>query len=153
MVRKKNDNGLISLLSRHHHLFSRKTFTAAYLSQKCCHIDWTCASCIQQISAAFTRSLFPLGSRIAIHIKYVITNDSLRLHSSVLSGGSSGAITYSAIQAAKEYKLGAGKKVVVILPDGIRNYMTKFVSDQWMEAHLFKEPPEREFLYVNLSQP
>lgn len=67
----------------------------------------------------------------------------------LLCGGSSGAITYSAIQAAKEMNLGAGKKVVVILPDGIRNYMTKFVSDQWMEAHLFKEPPQREFTWWN----
>ncbi|KAJ8714042.1 hypothetical protein PYW08_007662 [Mythimna loreyi] len=65
----------------------------------------------------------------------------------LLCGGSSGAITYSAIEAAKEYKLGRGKKVVVILPDGIRNYMTKFVSDQWMEANLFQEPPERDFLW------
>lgn len=53
----------------------------------------------------------------------------------------------SAIRAAKKLNFGAGKRVVVILPDGIRNYMTKFVCDQWMEAHLFKEPPEREFLY------
>lgn len=67
----------------------------------------------------------------------------------LLCGGSSGAITYSAIQAAKDYKLGHGKKVVVILPDGIRNYMTKFVNDQWMEAHLFKEPPERDFPWWN----
>ncbi|XP_075983052.1 cystathionine beta-synthase-like [Anticarsia gemmatalis] len=69
----------------------------------------------------------------------------------LLCGGSSGAITYSAIQAAKELNLGRGKKVVVILPDGIRNYMTKFVSDQWMEAHLFKEPPEREFMWWKRS--
>lgn len=52
----------------------------------------------------------------------------------------------SAIRAAKKLNLGADKKVVVILPDGIRNYMTKFVCDQWMEAHLFKEPPERHSL-------
>ncbi|XP_047994464.1 uncharacterized protein LOC125232741 [Leguminivora glycinivorella] len=59
----------------------------------------------------------------------------------LLCGGSSGAAMFAALQAAKELKLGAGKKVVVVLPDGIRNYMSKFVSDQWMEAHLFKEPP------------
>lgn len=53
---------------------------------------------------------------------------------------------FSAIKAAKELNLGAGKRVVVILPDGIRNYMTKFVSDQWMEAQLFKEPPERDYV-------
>ncbi|KAJ0173615.1 hypothetical protein K1T71_010764 [Dendrolimus kikuchii] len=67
----------------------------------------------------------------------------------LLCGGSSGAAMVSAIRAAKNLKLGAGKKVVVILPDGIRNYMTKFVCDQWMEAHLFKEPPERHSLWWN----
>ncbi|XP_028033945.1 cystathionine beta-synthase-like [Bombyx mandarina] len=67
----------------------------------------------------------------------------------LLCGGSSGAAMISAIRAAKKLNFGAGKRVVVILPDGIRNYMTKFVCDQWMEAHLFKEPPEREFLWWN----
>lgn len=56
----------------------------------------------------------------------------------------------SAIRAAKKLNFGAGKRVVVILPDGIRNYMTKFVTDQWMEAYLFKEPPERKQVYVFL---
>ncbi|KAG6450000.1 hypothetical protein O3G_MSEX006343 [Manduca sexta] len=65
----------------------------------------------------------------------------------LLCGGSSGAAMISTIRAVKKLKLGAGKRVVVILPDGIRNYMTKFVTDQWMEAHLFKEPPEREFMW------
>lgn len=51
---------------------------------------------------------------------------------------------FAALKAAKEYNLGAGKKVVVILADGIRNYMTKFVCDQWMEANLFKEPPPHD---------
>lgn len=67
----------------------------------------------------------------------------------LLCGGSSGAITYSAIQAAKELNLGPDKTVVVILPDGIRNYMTKFVTDQWMEAHLFMEPPQRDNKWWN----
>jgi cystathionine beta-synthase len=34
------------------------------------------------------------------------------------------------VKAAKE--LGEGQRCVVILPDGLRNYMTKFLSDQWM---------------------
>lgn len=40
------------------------------------------------------------------------------------------------IEAAKD--LEAGKKVVVILPDSVRNYITKFISDQWMEARSFQ---------------
>lgn len=55
----------------------------------------------------------------------------------ILSGGSSGSALYAAMQAAKELK--EGQKCVVILPDGIRNYMTKFVTDNWMEARGFKE--------------
>lgn len=34
-------------------------------------------------------------------------------------------------------KLGEGKRCVVLLPDGVRNYMTKLVSDQWMVARDF----------------
>jgi cystathionine beta-synthase len=36
-------------------------------------------------------------------------------------------------------KLGEGKRCVVLLPDGVRNYMTKLVSDQWMIARDFME--------------
>ncbi|CAL4248117.1 unnamed protein product, partial [Meganyctiphanes norvegica] len=35
-----------------------------------------------------------------------------------------------AMLAARD--LGPGKHCVVILPDSVRNYMTKFLSDQWM---------------------
>lgn len=54
----------------------------------------------------------------------------------ILAGGSSGAALAATLKAAKD--LPAGKKVVVILPDGIRNYMTKFVTDNWMEARHLK---------------
>merc|ERR1719210_1546390 len=47
----------------------------------------------------------------------------------LLCGGSSGASMYCAVQAAMD--LGPGQKCVVILPDGVRNYMTKFLDDQW----------------------
>ncbi|XP_011306213.1 cystathionine beta-synthase [Fopius arisanus] len=57
----------------------------------------------------------------------------------LLCGGSSGANCISALKFAKD--LPADKRVVVILPDGIRNYMTKFVSDHWMEGRGFMEPP------------
>ncbi|XP_060531256.1 cystathionine beta-synthase-like [Cylas formicarius] len=50
----------------------------------------------------------------------------------LLVGMSAGAGLAAAIKVGKELK--AGQNVVVILPDSIRNYMTKFVSDQWMEA-------------------
>lgn len=50
----------------------------------------------------------------------------------ILSGGSSGTALAVALKAAKELK--EGQRCVVILPDGIRNYMSKMVSDHWMEA-------------------
>jgi cystathionine beta-synthase len=48
----------------------------------------------------------------------------------MLVGGSSGSAVWAALQVCKE--LGAGKRVVVILADSIRNYLTKFVDDRWM---------------------
>lgn len=53
----------------------------------------------------------------------------------LLCGGSSGAAMASALKAAATLK--EGQRCVVLLPDGIRNYMTKFVSDHWMEARNF----------------
>jgi cysteine synthase len=48
----------------------------------------------------------------------------------LLVGGSSGSAVWGALQAAKSLK--AGEKCLVLLPDSIRNYLTKFVDDQWM---------------------
>jgi cystathionine beta-synthase len=55
----------------------------------------------------------------------------------LLCGGSSGAAVWAGMQVARE--LGAGKRVVVILPDSIRNYLSKFVSDAWMRQHGFQQ--------------
>lgn len=55
----------------------------------------------------------------------------------ILSGESSGATLAGALIAAKDLK--EGQKCVVILADGIRNYMSKFVTDSWMEARGFKD--------------
>lgn len=55
----------------------------------------------------------------------------------LLCGGSSGGNLHVALEAAKT--LTEGQNCVVILPDNIRNYLTKFVSDNWMEARNFKE--------------
>ena len=55
----------------------------------------------------------------------------------LLCGGSSGSAMWAGLQVAK--KLGKGKRVVVILPDSIRNYMTKFMDDRWMKENGFVE--------------
>ena len=53
----------------------------------------------------------------------------------LLCGGSSGTVVWAALQAART--LEANKKCLVILADGIRNYLGKFVSDAWMKDNGF----------------
>jgi cystathionine beta-synthase len=53
----------------------------------------------------------------------------------LLVGGSAGAAVWAAMQVCRD--LGPGKRVVVVLPDSIRNYLSKFVSDNWMRQHGF----------------
>jgi len=55
----------------------------------------------------------------------------------LLCGGSSGTAVWAAIELAKKY--GPDKRIVTILPDSIRNYMTKFVDDHWMRENGFTE--------------
>lgn len=75
--------------------------------------------------------------------RYIKTNDresfatARRLISEegLLVGGSSGAAMSGALQAAKS--LGKGQKCLVILPDSIRNYMSKFAHNDWMKQQGF----------------
>ncbi|MHB1946692.1 MAG: pyridoxal-phosphate dependent enzyme [Gammaproteobacteria bacterium] len=53
----------------------------------------------------------------------------------LLVGGSSGSTVWGALQAASS--LQKGQKCLVILADGIRNYLTKFVDDRWMKEKGF----------------
>ena len=55
----------------------------------------------------------------------------------LLVGGSSGSAVWAALQAAKRLK--KGDRCLIILPDGIRNYMSKFVDDNWMRKNGFLE--------------
>jgi cystathionine beta-synthase len=55
----------------------------------------------------------------------------------LLCGGSSGAAMVGALQVCKELK--AGQRCVVLLADSVRNYMTKFLNDQWMVDNGFLE--------------
>lgn len=47
-------------------------------------------------------------------------------------GGSSGSVLAAALRLIKDLDIGEGKRVVVLLPDSVRNYMTKFVNNDWM---------------------
>ena len=55
----------------------------------------------------------------------------------LLIGGSSGGAVWAAINSAKS--LNKGDKCLVILPDSIRNYLSKFVDEEWMIEHNFIE--------------
>lgn len=55
----------------------------------------------------------------------------------LLCGGSSGAAVYAALQVAEELK--PDQNCVVILPDSVRNYMSKFVDDNWMIDNFFSD--------------
>ena len=51
----------------------------------------------------------------------------------LLIGGSCGSAMFAALKAAKTLK--KGQNCLVILPDSIRNYMRKFLSDDWMKEN------------------
>jgi len=83
----------------------------------------------------------------------------------LLCGGSSGSAVWAAMQVAKDFKKGA--RILTLLTDGIRNYMTKFVEDRWMRengfleedwavgtiAELLRAMPRREVVTVDVAQP
>lgn len=54
----------------------------------------------------------------------------------LLCGGSCGSAMAAALKAAKN--LTKDQKVLVVLPDSIRNYMTKFPNDSWMVENGFE---------------
>ncbi len=58
-------------------------------------------------------------------------------HEGLLVGGSSGSAAWAAVEIAKKY--GPDKRIVTLLADSVRNYMTKFLDDGWMRANGFTE--------------
>jgi cystathionine beta-synthase len=58
-------------------------------------------------------------------------------HEGLLVGGSCGSAVWAAVQIAKKY--GPDKRVVTLLADSVRNYLTKFLDDQWMRENGFVE--------------
>jgi cystathionine beta-synthase len=55
----------------------------------------------------------------------------------LLVGGSSGTTAYAAIQVAR--RLGPDARILLLLPDGGRSYLSKFFDDNWMLQYGFLE--------------
>ena len=56
----------------------------------------------------------------------------------ILAGGSGGAALFAALQISKRLgKKGRSKRIVALLPDTGRNYLSKIYSDSWMKANGF----------------
>src|SRR5436190_6551871 len=55
----------------------------------------------------------------------------------ILAGGSAGTTLYVADQIAR--RLGPGKRVLMLVPDSGRNYLSKLYDDNWMLEHGFLE--------------
>jgi cystathionine beta-synthase len=64
----------------------------------------------------------------------------------LLVGGSSGSAMAAMVRAVRDLHLGKEHTVVVILPDSIRSYLSKFVDDDWLAANdlLPPTPPSTE---------
>jgi len=54
-----------------------------------------------------------------------------------LCGGSSGTALAATLQYIKENNIGEGKRCVFVCPDNIRNYISKFINNDWMYEHGF----------------
>ena len=67
----------------------------------------------------------------------------------LLVGGSSGSAMSALVKAAKDLKLGKDDTAVVVLPDSIRSYLSKFVDDDWLAANdlLPPSPPHSPVLH------
>jgi cysteine synthase A len=82
-----------------------------------------------------------LDNSLIDHYVKVTDKDSLQMarriirEEGLLIGGSCGSAVWAACEAAKS--LNAGQKCCVILPDSIRNYLTKFADDKWMKSQGF----------------
>lgn len=60
----------------------------------------------------------------------------------LLVGGSSGSAIAAFVKATRDYNFTKDDVVVVIMPDSIRSYLTKFVDDDWLAANdLLPSPP------------
>ncbi len=55
----------------------------------------------------------------------------------ILAGGSGGTSVWAAMRVAE--RLGSGARVLTMIPDSGRNYLTRFFDDKWMREHGFAD--------------
>ena len=67
----------------------------------------------------------------------------------MMCGGSSGTAMWGALEYIKAHNIGEGKRCVVLLPDNIRNYITKHLSTDWMYEKGYID--EQECIKLNTS--
>ncbi|KAL5605970.1 hypothetical protein BROUX41_006229 [Berkeleyomyces rouxiae] len=60
----------------------------------------------------------------------------------ILVGGSSGSAMSAMVQAVRKNGWGKGDKIVVVFPDSIRSYLSKFADDDWLAANNLLTSPE-----------
>jgi cysteine synthase A len=81
------------------------------------------------------------------HWIYVNDRDSFRTarrlirEEGLLVGGSSGSAVWATLEAVKLFP--QTRRALTILPDSIRNYLTKFVSDDWMREQGFLQADDQ----------
>lgn len=81
------------------------------------------------IPTVFDRSLVDLWCKMSDVETFMMARKLIR-EEGLLCGGSSGSAMAAAVKMAQELK--EGQRCVVILADSVRNYMSKFLSDEWM---------------------
>jgi cystathionine beta-synthase len=60
----------------------------------------------------------------------------------LFAGGASGTAVHAAVQLAR--RVGPGKRIVVVLTDGGKSYISKFYSDEWMVDNGFMFRPGQQ---------
>ncbi len=72
----------------------------------------------------------------------------LIIEEGLLVGGSSGAVLWAALGLAKSLNLDANKRIVCIFPDSVRNYITKFLNDDWLLEKGLLDQSEYDLKYI-----
>jgi cystathionine beta-synthase len=72
----------------------------------------------------------------------------LALEEGLLAGGSAGAAVAAALRIAAGWA--AGKRIVIILPDDGRNYLSRIYSDEWMRDQGFLDGARKDVSVADL---